>query len=92
MFPRNEPCNTLSNALITEAYIDSDITDSCSANFGSILFRRLYVFLSLCLTLDVTYFLELIGISQAFDITCAISAVNIVATVIAFGLIEACSP
>jgi len=77
-------------ALILEAYIDSDITDNCPANSRCILFRWLYVFLSLWLTLDITYFLELIGISQAFDITCAIQAVNIAATIVAFGLIEVC--
>jgi hypothetical protein len=40
------------------------------------------------LTLDVTYFFELIGITQAFDITCAVFAVNLAATITAFGLIE----
>ena len=38
--------------------------------------------------LDITYFFELIGITQAFDITCAVFAVNLAATITAFGLIE----
>lgn len=40
------------------------------------------------LTLDVTYFLELIGITQAFDITCAVISVNLAATWLAYYLIE----
>jgi len=40
------------------------------------------------LTLDVTYFFELIGITQAFDVTCAIISVNLASTICAFGLIE----
>ena len=40
------------------------------------------------LTLDVTYFLELIGITQAFDITCAVISVNLATTWLTYYLIE----
>jgi hypothetical protein len=75
------------NWLIPETYLDRDRSDNCTPTHGSVLFRWLYATLY-SLTLDVTYFFELIGITQAFDITCAVFAVNIAATMAAFGLIE----
>jgi hypothetical protein len=38
--------------------------------------------------IDATYFLELIGITDAFTVTCALFAVNLSCTLIAFPLIE----